>query len=615
MPKYKVDIGGKKYLIEADSPESLPDIVDDISKRASPGQEKSGLTKALSSSEKPQKTGDPLIDFMLFTQKEVVGPLAQGANTAAFGLPKVIANKINPEFSKQMFPEQSAMGGKILRGTADLAGLVGGGAAKLGQSVSQRLIPQVVSNIGLKDILAKRAAVGAIDTFRRLKLVRDVGRSALSGAIFGASQIFGDETSLSRQTSQAIGSSLFGAATPIVGAGLKGLVKGYKKFVSVPKRGALTRLSEATKSAKLVSRMKIDELRKSADREIRDTVKAINNNTIALQDELFNVAKKGAGDIQVTLKEFSRATSDAYGNHLDDITGSMIAKGKKITKGELNSFFDRVANRLDEVGALSPEARNLIDEAKDNLGVRIIGKSSKFISARTGERVGGALKSNSDDVVPFRTLVDHVKRINGLFSGQLKRTGQLNQGDIGVSVLRQEYGNLLGSEYAKLNSEYAKAATALKRAYVIFKPGQKEFGVSSGVNTLRRLGTGKIGEGERNVIEFLEQGTEIGGKKIKGIGPVSNNLKNIGEKINASKNISREVKKKISTVRDERILAVKSVLEKRLMRLDNRKQIVQDILAGKTLKEDSLKKLRAAGGAALTVAGILALLRELKGGR
>ncbi|MFA6067512.1 MAG: hypothetical protein WC810_02925 [Janthinobacterium sp.] len=66
---------------------------------------------------------------------EVISPVASGASTLAFGIPKAIAEKTGAK--ELIYPEQKTLPGKILRGGAETVGLLGGGALKAGVQVAR----------------------------------------------------------------------------------------------------------------------------------------------------------------------------------------------------------------------------------------------------------------------------------------------------------------------------------------------------------------------------------------------------------------------------------------------------------------------------------------------
>lgn len=120
----------------------------------------SELTKLLSSSDPVQPTGDPLMDKLIFAQKEIASPIAQGANTALFGVPKYLMEKIGgKEFAKQAFSEQSTKPGKVLRFGSEATGLIGGGIGRTTANVGKRLVPK---GAGLAQRILGGAAQGAV---------------------------------------------------------------------------------------------------------------------------------------------------------------------------------------------------------------------------------------------------------------------------------------------------------------------------------------------------------------------------------------------------------------------------------------------------------------------
>lgn len=572
-------------------------------------ESKDSITKILSSSRPIPDTGDPIINALLTTQKEFVGPIVQGANTALFGLPKFVSNKISPQFSEETFPEQSTLLGKTSRVGSEILGLFGGAGARLSAKIGAKAIPRVASNIGLKSL------PGTISAFKRANLAKNIGRGALEGAVFGGVQIFDPETTLEQQVLQSGAGAIGGAVIPALGSGTKKLVRQFKNFTSIPKRSALTRLSERAKGLKGESSIKINALRKTAAREIDETKTVLNQNKKNLEDKIFESAQQGVKDIQPTLKQFSKSMSDAYGKQVDDISTAMINKGKAIKKSEFNDFLNEVASELDSVDALNPEALAQLKVLRGKFGIKFIGKGSKFRSAKTGEAIGGAIKSNADETIPFKRIVDEVKTINNLFSNQLKSTGQINQGDVQVAILRKNFGKLLGEDFSQLNKEYGQAAKAIKNAYRIFKPSQAEFGTSRGVRELQKIATGRQGAGEAELLDFLQQGTSIGGRKIQGIPNVTDELLDLGNQLTATKKLIQQSAKTIKLSTDNKIQQVRKQLERQLAGIDNRKQIIQDILAGKELKEATIRNIRNIGGTVLTLAGVLALLSALRGSK
>lgn len=154
-----------------------------------PVDNQNSLTRTLSTSAKQKPSGDPVIDALIFAQKEIVGPLAQGANTAAFGIPRAITKAVaGDEFAKQAFPQQSTGLGKTLRFGSEATGLIGGGTGQIATRIAQRMIPKTGAKLGQK-ILGNAVAGGVSsatvspDNFTDLKAR---GLNTVVGAAGGA---------------------------------------------------------------------------------------------------------------------------------------------------------------------------------------------------------------------------------------------------------------------------------------------------------------------------------------------------------------------------------------------------------------------------------------------
>ena len=74
---------------------------------------------------------------------EVGAPLLHGVSSFAFGIPKLTARATGAE--EYMYPEQQTIGGKILRGGAETAGIIGGGIGKVATKVGQKFIPKLAT--------------------------------------------------------------------------------------------------------------------------------------------------------------------------------------------------------------------------------------------------------------------------------------------------------------------------------------------------------------------------------------------------------------------------------------------------------------------------------------
>lgn len=167
----------------------------EIENRKAPAKGRdTSLESVLSTSEPIPPTGDPAMDFMLRAHKEVIGPIAQGANTAAFGLPKALMKAKYPEpVAKQVFPEQSTLPGKALRVGAELYGLSRGGAARTGMGINNAVVNKLGGGITARALggFAGGAAMGGLQLNPSSNTLQEYAANqasqALGGGLFGLS--------------------------------------------------------------------------------------------------------------------------------------------------------------------------------------------------------------------------------------------------------------------------------------------------------------------------------------------------------------------------------------------------------------------------------------------
>jgi len=237
-----------------------------------PQFEQRPMTDILSSSEPVKSTGDPMIDRLIGIQKEFVGPIAQGANTAAFGLPKVLTRMIAGEdYAKQAFPEQSTTAGKALRFGSEAFGYAKGGAAKLSRKAGEKI---------------------AADTFAKGAL-----KGAVEGGVFGATQVKGDAKSIpdifKQQSKQA---AEFAAVGGTLGA-MFGLGANATKWLKT--KNQLNLAERANKSLTLTKQNFYDKYKTQYDKYIKNgtgniSMKEPFENLINNSDDALNALKGNA---------------------------------------------------------------------------------------------------------------------------------------------------------------------------------------------------------------------------------------------------------------------------------------------------------------------------------
>jgi hypothetical protein len=283
---------------------------------------------------------------------EGVSPIGKGVDMAAFGVPRILLKKYNPTLEKQLFPEQETMGGKVFNMATNIRGLLLGGAAKLSQAVGSKIIPKVAGE-GMK---------------------RSMIRGGIEGAVAGGSQGFGDPaknlvSQIGNQGIQALVSAPFGAASPLVGAGIskvKGTIQdiskgagGYVSDVIAPKMSATIRSSMMKMDPRFV---------KYVEKNMNITAKSLKKiveKGEAVLDEVFAATRGKADDIASRLQNgFSKKrelADQAYKYAMDSVPEEHVFSLDKTKQSIVSGL--RKKGLIDAAGL--PTERMSIAQAPD----------------------------------------------------------------------------------------------------------------------------------------------------------------------------------------------------------------------------------------------------------
>ena len=657
---YKVRFDNGK-VVRFDSKPSSQDI-EEVSQQfgGTQPQPARDLTSVLSSSKPIPETGDPVITRLLNLQKEFVGPVAQGVNTAAFGLPKFLANKLGgQQFAQETFPEQSTTGGKFRRAGAEGLGLFQGGAAQLARTGGAKLAPSLLSKVGLNlqkgTMAARRSAV----------LANKITRNAIEGAIFGGTQILGDEATLGGQVGQAVGGGLFGAAIPAIGSrfGVKKagkkiittgkIARGIKKFRTPTRTASIEGLTgKARKEAagKLLSlkeetAMRINELddvisktnrikketffdnRVKFTKNLRETRNQLNANLQALDDALNANTEEAALRIQEKLPEMYKANSKAFGLKLDDISEKLAKRGENITFSEIDDMLNKVIKDMDDAFITEGSPRRYIDNLKNRYEV-----------IDTLDETTGQIFSNRGQEVPLQQFFDDIKNIrNSLTAGAQSGATRFTQEEVAVSMFNNQLGGLLETrvpDLVDLRLSYKPIIDAMKESNKIFKPFGGEFSKTRGATLLKKFSLQKTAQGENLLIQSIEQGSTF----APGIGNITDDLIRQGNEFKLAKSrITPIIQEMTNTnvlfrqgmdrkfyeqtqklITNKRFINSNSVIkeqmitaqvEKRLAELGVRKNLVANLTKDKAKMMQFIRAFFFAAGGAAATAGAIGAIR------
>lgn len=512
--------------------------------------------------------------------KNVTSPMLSGVSSAAFGIPKFAMNKINPEMTKEVFPEQTDMFGKSLRFGSEAIGMAGGGAAKLGSAIAERALPKVVMNTaaGLPLGLGRESAA-LIQTGKKINDLRNIQRAAITGGVFGATQLNPDST-LGSQALQAGTGALLGGGIDRIGSLANSGMRNIRKFGYPAVRPLLTRISEVTKDANVSAKDKTDIINGQLNQYKTDTVNSIRKNIEDLNVSLQKSAETGSKRFQKDLPEFFKSNSKAYGNNLDAMSNELAKSGQKITKNDVINIVADSIKELDDVGIKNGSSRVYLEKLLN-----------KYSNSKTEE-------------LSFKELIKHNKEIGDLLSSSTKKgTYGFSEQDIPVAIFQKNLGNYvsdLSPEFKALQDAYKPVIQAKIKAYQIFKPSRGDFYTKGGTDFIKRAANGKLEKGEKEFVDFLQSGSQLSG----GVGDIVSPSINIGKNIMSAKQSIPNVISGVDKQKKAQEDFIKYQLSKRLEELTGRKRNVQDLLVERAKLHGARKTaLDTVAGAGLVGAG------------
>lgn len=463
------------------------------------------------------------------TYREVISPILSGLSTAAFGLPKALATKAG--LKKDIFPEQETIAGKGTRFIAEAAGILGGGALKIGQKVAGK-----VAGTALRQKVARGAIEGGVTGLLQTpetkegKLLAPVERTkqGLLGTILGVTIPLAIEGAKKAITTTKSGfQTLKGLKLPLTSTlerekiGIQAAKTEKMRRMTEVKADArfkLNKLLDEAKSAgaseedivklKLQASQQLEERTRYELTQLKDTTQQVfEHNKKILSDKFQDVTEQGALKYQKALPEFGTSVGDTYETMLDDVADLM-----EVTRGKLN---------IQEVNDI---LRNTLEEANtENLN---FGKAYNRINDLWTEKYAVST-SNLDKTFSLQEVKADISQVF-----KLVKYGQRGASEeIPAHILRKHWGafttkNVEG--YADMQSFYSDVVDAIKLGDKIFKPKAGELYAEKGIGFLRKFGMAERPSlPQQKLITMLEQGTE----KVKGIGQISKPITDLGAEI------------------------------------------------------------------------------------
>ena len=316
-------------------------------------------------------------------QTEVLGPVASGLSAAAFGAPRAairdplrtvglskLAERFAPGVSQRLkevggrveeavFPEQRTVGGKALRGVAELGGLAKGGAAKLAGKVGG-LVPK-----GAGRTAAQFGTFGATQLEKDPTLAGQAGKGAAFGALGGIGGALAPKAKsvFEKLKSDFVNTKLVPRVTKLFSDTLEKFPEPIQNF--------------ARNTAKVPSDI-VKYISKRTPTNIRNQSEALKNNA----DNVFvgmdrKIAERGQ---QVT---------EAYGNSLKNVGNININKSVSKMESMLqkHGFIDKFGNATERVRdpLADPILKTIAGEFQALRGASGAGTTAAQRAGSTGE--------------------------------------------------------------------------------------------------------------------------------------------------------------------------------------------------------------------------------------
>lgn len=321
-------------------------------------------------------------------------------------------------------------------------------------------------------------------------------------------------------------------------------------------------------------------------------------NKKVMVEELQNATEQGSLNFRTSLKEFNKAGTDTYGSLIDDFSDDLVKQGKQMTEGELGDILQNALSKSDE--QFLPRGR---------VYQKIQTFNNKYQTKFTMDNIGNIISENADKPVKFQQVISEFKEIRNALSTSAKSGTGYTADDVVNSILQNEYGNWIGKnvpEFAELQKSYAPLLETKKIANRLFKPYKiTELETKQATGLLKRFGLGKTEAGEEKLIQSLQEGFEVMGEKIEGVGDLTTRIKEIGNQVSqideASKLMKQNISQRLDKLNLSNTLVRNQVQRKMLERVDElaKLKIIEEAKLVARQKADKLLKILIGTGIGL----------------
>ena len=519
-------------------------------------------------------------------QEGVATPALHFLNQASANTLRSVAESQGIEY-----PEPTTLPGQILAKSAGVGGAFFA-PVKAAQSASKYLTmtaPRAIANKFNNPFIRKAARVISRP---------GVHREAIQGAITGGltAPMYapeGDPLNIAKRAATIpMGAAIGAFAQPAI-AGASNI---FSKFVDSRKPTFITkssgekgvpfksltpeeRIANRQARAERIASGKKDVLNKqiegikSQDEKFINTLNEYKKEITSLGDkELYNLSQESALKLKSKVPEFNNKFSEKYGKIVDDIGEKLAQSGDNISQSQVDDIISRTISELTDEGL---PITNNINKLKAKYSMEQIGEGGEKIISQDGN-------------IPIREFLSDMRgAIKGtnerVFTGAKARS----EGQISDMILKRNFGDYLAEkspEFSELQKQSRPIIEGVKMLRKKIQP-YSEYATKEPTGFIQKYSEsaakGKTDIGTQKALKLVEEGTQLLGEELPGVGKVSENVISTAKSLNKQMAVIEEAISTRKNMSSENISNIKSQIATIEKTLDQRKDSIIRGFAGK----------------------------------
>ena len=307
---------------------------------------------------------------------------------------------------------------------------------------------------------------------------------------------------------------------------------------------------------------------------IENTKKQVDKLVNNLDKELSVESDVAAKTFQKKVTGFFRNNSNAYGKELDLVSDS-IAQSGRLTRAEA---YEVLLNTMKKSGTEADVQTGAILQQIDDLMKTKYAPQTNGPAGRIGE-LPTITRRDMSEQIPFKEFLGDIRAIQKSVRA-FRGGGRFSQEEIPAAILQSEFGELVsrlpgGEKFKALQQSYRPVISYMNKANSIIQPYKGEAYTKSAEALVKRIASGNAMEADKQLVSFIEQGTEKFGP---GIGNVTSRARQIGSNIRTLK----DQMKKVGDMESNRLLQIAEEGAIKLSKLDTMKDGAQKLVEKET---------------------------------